>query len=168
MPKPAKVEANVRDWLRNERGDTLDAFTRVITISVVNPGTEVSGSVSVADLRLPARALGRDLSDMWGVPGHARAFAVSPSTFRVLHLSGWKERVKEVEAEAPIGEVTVHHLDDTSQSGHGIRYFVIDLPDGRWMVDSQVVVKKNGERGPFAASSDALIEALGTRAVPIG
>lgn len=168
MPKPEKVEVNVRDWLRDERGDTLDAFTRVITISIVSPATETSGSVSVADLRVPVRALGRDLEDQWGMPGSARALVVSPTTFRVLRLSGWRERVKDAEAEAPLDEVTIRYLDDASGSGHGIRYFVIDFPDGRWIADSQIVGKKNGEPGPFAASSDAFVAVLGPLAVPIG
>ena len=114
MPKPDKVEAHVRDWLRDERQDTLSAFVRVITTSVIIPGTPVTSTVSVADLRLRAEALGRQLSDMGWVPGDARALVVSPGTFRILRLSGFKERVKEAEVEAPLGEVAVHHLDDTA------------------------------------------------------
>lgn len=66
--------------------------------------------------------------------------------------------------EAGIGDTIVHHLDDRSRSGHLIRYFVIDLPDGRWIADSQVLVKKNGRPAPYAQHSDAFIAALGPRA----
>lgn len=167
MPKPEKVEANIRSWLREERNDTLTAFTRVVTLSMSTTGTTVSGSVSVADLRIPAEALGRDPSDMWNVPGSTRALALSPGTFRVLRLGGFKERVKAVEVEEPLDSVVVHHLDHESSSGHRIRYFVLDLPDGRWMADSHIHVKKNGQPSPFARSSDALIAALGPRTIAI-
>lgn len=77
MPKPAAVEQNVRSWLHTERQDTLNAFVRVITMSVsTTASTNVSSSVSVADLRIPISALGRDITDMAGVGGHARALAV--------------------------------------------------------------------------------------------
>lgn len=60
-----------------------------------------------------------------------------------------------------------HHVDQTTGSGLRIRYFVIDLPDGRWMADSHGLVKKNGKAAPSAPASDAFVAALGTRARPI-
>jgi len=167
MPKPAAIEANVRTWLRDERQDTLTAYVRVITMSLPNAGSSVSGSIAVADLRVPVEALGRDISDNCRVTGHASALAVSPQSFRVLRLGGFKERVKDIEVEATVDGVTVHHLDHTTGSGLRIRYFVIDLPDGRWMADSHVLVKKNGNAAPSAPASDTFVAALGTRARPI-
>ena len=167
MALPDKVETHVRDWLRDERQDTLTAFVRVITSSILNPDMEMSNSVSVADLRVPVEALGRQLSDMAWLPGKALALVVSPGSFRTLRLSGWKERVKEAMVEAPLNDVLVHHLDQTSPTGHGIRYFVVDLPDGRWLADSLVYTKKNGDRAPFAQHADDFIAALASKATAI-
>jgi hypothetical protein len=76
--------------------------------------------------------------------------------------------VKEAEVEAPLDAVLVHHLEHTSGSGHRIRYFVVDLPDGRWLAESHVYMKENGNPAPYSEHSDAFIAALGSRATPIG
>lgn len=167
MPKPEKIESNIRTWMEEERNDTLIAFTRLITPTMTAAGTTVSGTVSVSDLRIPVEALGRDVSDMWNVPGSARALALSPESFRVLRLGGFKERVKSAEVEEPLESVLVHHLDQESSSGDIYRYFVIDLPNDRWMAESHMYVNKNGQPTRFSPSSDALIAALGPRAIAI-
>ena len=71
------------------------------------------------------------------------------------------------EVEAPLGELAFHHLDDTAGTGHAVRYFVVDLPDGRWFTDSHVYAKKNGDPAPFARHSDEFIATPGSKATAI-
>ena len=76
--------------------------------------------------------------------------------------------MKEAEVAAPLDAVLVHHLEHTSGSGHRIRYFVVDFPDGRWLAESHLHMKENGNPAPCSEHPDAFIAALGSRATPIG
>ncbi|MEO1059511.1 MAG: hypothetical protein AAFY28_21610, partial [Actinomycetota bacterium] len=64
----------------------------------------------------------------------------------------------------PGGEATLRYLDARQDHGHTARYLIVDLGDGRWVIDSLVYTKKNGSRAPFADTADAFVAAFGGRA----
>ncbi len=169
VPKPANIERHIREWLRSEGRDDLVAYVRCITtnVSMVSPGSSVTVSASSSDPRWVTSLLGRDLADNAVTLGNGRAFVLTPTRLLVLRLSGWKERVKGAEIDVDATHVLVHHVDKMQAHGHTARYFLADLPDGRWALDSMVYVKKNGQRGPFADVADGFLAALGPRARPL-
>jgi hypothetical protein len=169
VPKPANNERFIREWLRSEGRDDLVAYTRCITTnaSMLAPGSNISVSASSADPRWAVSLLDRDLADNAVVLGSGRAFVLTPTRFLVLRLSGFKERVKHAEIDVDAAGVTVQHIDAVQDNGHTARYLIADLPDGRWVCDSMITVKKGGGRGPFADAADGFLAALGDRARPI-
>lgn len=171
MPKPANVERFIREWLHAEGHDELLGYARCITASASitpNAGSSYqSVTASSADPGSVARLLGRDPADNALLLGTARAFVLTSTRLLSVRLSGWKERVKDAEIDVDAAGVVVHHLDSVQSRGHTARYFLADLPDGRWMLDSMVVATAKGSPGPFAAAADGFIAALGDRARPI-
>ena len=169
MPKPANIERFIREWLGREGYDELVAYVRCISANVrmLSPGTQTPIAASSSDPAWAAGLLGRDLADNAVVLGSARAFVLTQSRFLVLRLSGWKERVKGAEVDVDATGIVVHHVDAEQSHGHTARYFVADLPDGRWVLDSMIIVKKNGARARFADAADAFLDALGDRSIPI-
>ena len=167
MPKPAKTEEHIRTWLAEQGDHDFVAYARCrhYTASMTSPGTSTQTlSASSADPRAAAAIVGRDLGDQSLVLGYTHAFIVTGSTFRVCRLTGFKERVKELVVEAPFASTTLRYLDARESHGHTVRYLIVDLGDGRWVIDSLGYLKRNGSRAPFADSCDAFIAAFGDRA----
>lgn len=95
-----------------------------------------------------------------GTPG---LFVVSPGTFRVIQLGGWKERPKRTLFETSLDGLVVNHCDADGKTGIRFRCWIVDLPDGRFIVDSSALERK-GKPTPYAAHADEFVSVLGNRA----
>ncbi len=166
MPKPAKLEEHIRTWLaeQGDHGFVAYARCRLYAASMTAPDSSTQMSASSADPRAAAAIVGRDLGDQSLVLGYTHAFIVTSSTFRVCRMTGFKERVKELVLEAPFPDTSLHYVDLKQEHGHVARFLIVDLGDGRWVVDSLVYLKRNGSRAPFADQCDAFIATFGDRA----
>ncbi len=165
--KPDKFEGHVRAWLaeQGDHGFLACARCRQMSVAGTSPGSSTTHlSASSADPRAAATLVGREIGDQSLVLGYTHAFVVTSSTFRVCRMTGFKERVKELVVEAPFADTSLHFVDLKQEHGHVARFLIVDLGDGRWVVDSLVVLKRNGSRAPFADGCDAFIAAFGDRA----
>lgn len=176
MAKPAKVEGHIREWLAANGHDALVAWARVKLVQVNAghaPGTMTSMTGISASPGWAREAMGLTDRENALIPGYTYAFVLTRSRFLVLILTSFKERPKELWVEAPAASATLYHLDAHAQRGHLVRYLALDLPGGRlapnqkpaeFVLDSFVYAAKNGERTPFADTSDTFIAAFGARA----
>lgn len=169
MAKPQKVEEHVRAWLDEQGDDGYVAHVRCkqVNVSTTAPGSMQTLSGSSADPRSAAALVGRDLSDHSLVLGYTHAFIVTDSTFRVCRLTSFKERVKDLVVEAPFAATTLQYLDAKQSHGHTARYLIVDLGDGRWVIDSLVYLDRKGSRMPYADACDSFITAFGVRAARV-
>lgn len=167
MAKPEKIEQYLREWLAEQGDHGFVAFARCkqVNVATTAPGSSMQTlSASSADPRGAAALVGRELKDQSLVLGYTHAFVVTASTFRVCRLTGFKERVKALVVEAPFASCTLRYFDSRQSHGHTARYLIVDLGDGRWVIDSLTYLARNGERGPFADVCDAFVAAFGDRA----
>jgi hypothetical protein len=170
MPKPASVASNVSAWLREQHGDTVESWMRVATTTAVMGSTSTfSGSKGVTASRVfalldeaglsPAEAAGR-------LFGRVGAWVLSPTAFRVLRLSVWRERVKECVFEAPRSELEALRYRDHRAYGNELRAMILDLAGGRFLFETTHLGGK-GKPGRFRPSVDRFFGSLGDLAQPI-
>ena len=164
--KPEKTEAYVREWLAEQGDHGFRAYCRCRhqNIAYTAPGTMSTTQISSADPRGAAELLGRDIGDQSLVLGYTHTFIVTDSTFRVCRMTGFKERVKELVVEAPFPATRLRYVDARQDHGHISRCLIVDLGDGRWVIDSMVYLKRNGARAPFADVCDSFVASFGDRA----
>ncbi len=164
--KPEKTERYVREWLAEQGDHGFLAYCRCRQQNAAYsaPGSMTTSQVSSADPRGAAALLGRELSDQSLVLGYTHTFILTSSTFRVCRMTGFKERVKELVVEAPFPATMLRYADAKQSHGHTSRCLIVDLGDGRWVIDSLVYLKRSGSRAPFADVCDSFIAAFGDRA----
>lgn len=176
VPKPEKIESHIREWLSGQQYGDLLAWCRLTrpvatTNTVTGPQTGTAWSVGgQSEAKAAMGFTGRESSTIFDTK---YAYVLTPSTFLVLQLTGFKERVKELWIHSPAGGLTLHYVDQPAE--HGVfRNVALELPEGRlgpndkpanFVHDLVRYTSKEGVRGPFADVSDRFVAAFGPNVV---
>lgn len=175
MPKPRKVENQVRAWISGQQDSGLVAWCRLRSGVAIHtaPGSNRTNAWSVGspgDAKAAMGFAGRESSTIFDT---SYAYVLTESRFLVLELSGLKERVKQLWVHSPARGLILHYADVPAE--HGVfRHVALELPEGRlgpndkpanFVHDSVRYTTKKGTRSPFADSSDSFVAAFGENAV---
>ncbi len=156
----------VQAWLdEHQAGERLVAFTRVMR----PPNYEVSdmGRGGIGDITATPKLLGLDpANEARLLGGRAGLFVLTAAHFYVLRLGGLREKIKETLLGMRRSEVefTAH---DLVLEGRNFRHWVVTLPDGRYLLEPQILGKP-GKPSRILPGSESFRTELGAQANYMG
>lgn len=161
MPKPAAVDANIVSWIRDQHGDTVQAWMRVATVSAPAASPTVRGSVTASKVFDLVADCGRTPGDAEGLLfGSVGAWVLSPSTLRVVRLSGVRERVKHTVFETPRSNLGRLTYRDHRAYGNELRALLLELVDGGFLYETTHLAQRS-KPGKFAPQVERFFAAFG-------
>ena len=154
--------APVQKWLDEEHGgDQLIALTRVITPANTEVTEFGTGGGNVGSTEATRELLGLDPEKRsWLLGGRAGLLTLTATRFYVLRLGGLKEKIKETAFDAPRADMQFAAHDLTVGRLDWRHWLVTGFPDGRHLLEPQVMGKE-GKPSKIAPGSDAFLAELG-------
>ena len=158
----------VQKWLDEQHGgDRLIAFTRVMTPSNVEV-SDLGGGGNVGSVEATRQALELDPDQRsWLLRGRAGLLTVTATHFYVLQLGGLKEKIKATIFDAPRPQMHFTANDVTIGKITWRHWLVTGFPDGRYLLEPQVL-GKSGKPSKIAPGSETFLAELGDRVRHLG
>ena len=152
----------IQSWLDERHGgDKLIAFTRVMTPANSEVAEFSAGGGNVGSTEATRQLLGLDReSRSWLLGGRAGVLTLTATHFYLLRLGGLKERVKETAFDAPRVEMQFTANDLTIDKHDWRHWLVTGLPDGKYLLEPQILGKA-GKPSKIAPGSTDFLAALG-------
>ena len=152
----------VQSWLDDRHGgDRVIAVTRVMTPANVEVAEFGAGGHGVGSTEPTRKLLGLDPENRsWLLAGKAGVFALTATKFYVLRLGGFKEKIKETIFEAPRAQMQFTANDLTVGKLDWRHWLVTGFPDGRYLLEPQIMAK-SGTPSKIAPGSNGFLAELG-------
>ena len=152
----------VQSWFDEQHGgDRVLAATRVMTPANVEVSELGVGGHGVGSTEPTRKLLGLDLENRsWLLTGKAGLLVLTATKFSVLRLGGFKEKIKETLFEAPRAQMQFTANDLTVGKLDWRHWLVTGFPDGRYLLEPQVMAK-SGTPSKVAAGSNGFLAELG-------
>ncbi len=155
----------VQTWLDEEHGgDELLAFTRVMTPANYDVAEFSAGGGNVGSTEATRQSLGLDPENRsWVLGGRAGLLTLTATHFYILRLGGLKEKIKDTAFDAPRTQMQFTANDLTIDKLDWRHWLVTGFPDGRHLLEPQIMGKA-GKPSKIAPGSDAFLAELGDQA----
>lgn len=152
----------VQSWLDDQHGgDRVLAVTRVMTPANVEVSELGVGGHGVGSTEPTRKLLGLDPENRsWLLAGKAGLLVLTATKFHVLRLGGFKEKIKETIFEAPRAQMAFTANDLTVGKLDWRHWLVTGFPDGRYLLEPQVMAK-SGTPSKVAPGSNGFLAELG-------
>lgn len=152
----------VQKWLDQQHGgDKLIALTRVMTPTNDDFTEFGTGDGNVGSTEATRQSLGLDREKTsWLLARRAGLLTLTATHFYVLRLGGFKEKIKETAFDAPRAEMQFAAHDLLVGRLDWRHWLVTGFPDGRYLLEPQVMGKE-GKPSKIAPGSDAFLAELG-------
>ena len=152
----------VQSWLDDRHGgDRVIAVTRVMTPANYEVAEFGAGSDRIGSTEPTRKLLGLDLENRsYLLNGKAGLLVLTATKFYVLRLGGFKEKIKETLFEAPRAQMQFT-ANDLTVDKYGWRHWLVTgFPDGRYLLEPQIMAK-SGTPSKVAPGSNGFLDELG-------
>ena len=152
----------VQSWLDDQHGgDKLIAATRVVTPANIEVTEFSAGGDGIGSTESTRKLLGLEPENRsWLLAGKAGTLVLTATKFYVLRLGGFKEKIKETIFEAPRPQMHFAARDLTVGKIGWRHWLVTGFPDGRYLLEPQILAK-SGTPSKVAPGSDGFLAELG-------